>query len=491
LTGSSTGYYKEPAFEVTVSAKKKLTPFSSVYSPDVYDRKPLPDDIFNSEGAILAYKGHTLSRDKLVKVFVYVDDVFRSGDIPDGPAGAGTPLMQETARPPAETPIQKALREKEEERYQPGFELTEEYEEDTAEKIEEYLTEIEFEPIPKIKTALRSNIHNVKEIYQKKIINNMTFLVSQNNEKITIQIAEYLTQILDTNLFASDYLDMVTAVRTKNNYVTFSHALATAFYTMAIAKKLKMLRDDYFNDHLGRWLPVKTRTNTRQPSPVPFSSQLLKYIDRQKNTILIKYDNDVKEVLFERIHDLMHEYAALDPRKKNYPSLSPAYDDSMLRTLTMAAVNCDIGKLCIPNRILNKQGALTEEEWEVMRHHPALAVSKLKEVNVNLPKMFAHIIGHHIINSTVGYPAVRGTIPPETRIITVSDIYDAMTAPRHYGKQHTNAQTLQYLKEMLDRGHIDLPLYLAAAHTFQEYNHEFVKRRHRKLVESETEENVR
>jgi len=468
-----------------MSAKKKLVPFTSVFNPVEYDRKPLPDDIFNSEGAILAYRGHTLPRDKLAKVFVYVEDVFQGSDIPDAPAGA--PRKNEEHRPPVDTPIQRALREKEEEHHKPGFELTDQYEEDTADKIEQYLTEIEFEPIPKIKTALRSNIHNVKEIFQKKIINNMTFLVSQNNEQITSQIAEYLHHILDTNLFASDYLDMVTAVRTKNNYVTFSHALSTAFYTMAIAKKLRMLRDDYLvNDNLGRWLPVKTRTNARLASPVPFSGQLLKYIDRQKSTILIKYDNDVKEVLFERIHDLMHEYAALDPRKNSYPSLSPAYDDGMLRTLTMAAINCDIGKLCIPNRILNKPEALTGEEWEVMKHHPALAISKLKEVNVNIPKMFVHIIGHHILDRITGYPAVKGNIPPETKILTVSDMYDAMTSPKHYGKIYSNAQALQYIKELLEKGLIDLPLYLAAVHTFGEYNHEFVKRRHKKLSDAET-----
>jgi HD-GYP domain-containing protein (c-di-GMP phosphodiesterase class II) len=469
-----------------MSAKKKLAPFSSVYNPDDYDKKPLPDDIFNSEGAILAYRGHLLSRERLAKVFVFVDDVFKSGEIPDSADGSGAARAEGSAQPPAESPIQRALREKEEESRPPGYELTDEYEEDPAEKIEQYLTGIEFEPIPKIKTALRSNIHHVKEIYQKKIINNMIFLASQNNERITGQIAEYLNHILNANLLASDYLDMVTAIRTKNNYVTFSHALATAFYTMAIAKKLRMLREDYLNDHLGRWLPVKTHLNTRSPSPVPFSSQLLKYIDLQKNTILIKYDNDIKEVLFERIHDLMHEYATLDPRKKNYPSLSPAYDDSMLRTLTMAAINCDIGKLCIPNRILNKQGPLTEEEWEVMRHHPALGVSKLKEVDINSPKMFVHIIGHHIINSTTGYPSIKGNIPPETRIITVSDIYDAMTAPKHYGKIHSNVQAIQYMKEMLDKGYIDIPLYLAAVHTFGEYNHEFVRRRHKKISESDS-----
>ena len=153
-----------------MSIRKKLAPFTSVYRPDEFDRKPLPDDIFNSEGAILAYRGYTLPRERLVNSFVYVDDVYKSGEIPDGPADAA-PMT-------TETPIQKALKEKEEERTRPGFELTEDYLEDTAKQIEEYLTDLDFEPIPKIKTALRSNIHSVKEIFQKKIINNMIYLVS-------------------------------------------------------------------------------------------------------------------------------------------------------------------------------------------------------------------------------------------------------------------------------------------------------------------------
>ncbi|OHD66045.1 MAG: hypothetical protein A2176_09805 [Spirochaetes bacterium RBG_13_51_14] len=472
---------------------KKLVLFSQVYSTDEYDKKPLPDDILNSEGAILAHKGHAIPKEKLTNVFIAVDDVFTATSIPTGADKRDVPAAddrQDAASPvpQVETP---AAEEPSRDDYPSGLELTEEYEEESAEKIERYLVDLEFEPIPKIKTALRTNIHSMKEIFRKKIVNNMIFLVSVDNERITRQIAEYLYHILDTNLFASDYLDMVTAIRTKNNYVTFSHALSVAFYTMAIAKKLKMLKDDFLvSENLGRWLPVKTQHHSRLSGPVPFSNQLLKYIDRQTYTIMIKYDSEVKEVLLERLHDLMHEYAKIDPKKNNYPSLTPGYDENMLNLLTMAAINSDIGKLCVPNRILNKKGPLSSAEWNLMKQHPAFSVSKLKEVNVNLPKMFAHIIGHHILDEATGYPKAKGSVPPETKIITVADIYDAMTAPKHYGRIHSNAEASQFIRELHQKGSIDLPLCIAAVHTFGEYNHEFVMRRHRKVADAESSEEI-
>ena len=439
--------------------KKKLVLFTSTYNIDEHDGKPLPDTIYNKEGAILAHKGSLLPRDRLMNSFILVDEVYLHGVAEPEVRLERVPVSPESHED----------------------EISDEYEEESAEKIENYLVELDFEPIPKIKTALRSNIYNLKEIFRKKIINNMVFLDSQNNETITGQIADYLAHIVDIHLFASDYVDMLTSIRNRNNYVTFSHALAVAFYTMAIAKKVKMLREDYIlHDNLGRWLPIKTKKHNKLTNSLPFSNQLLKYIDYQKHTVNIKYEGEVKDILLERINDLMYEYAALD-RKKAYPSLAPSYDDAMLRTLTMAAINCDIGKLCMPNRILNKRGPLTPDEFEIMKQHPVYSVSKLKEIEVNQPKMFAHIISHHIIDRENGYPAVKGSIPGETKIITVADIYDAMTSPRHYGKIHTHAEALENIAGLHARGSIDLPLYLAAVHTFEEYNHEFVKRRHKKV----------
>lgn len=449
--------------------KKKLVRFSSSYTIEEHDGKPLPEDIYNSEGAILARKGSALPRERLANSYILVDETYLYGK-------PGQKVTGEQAPAPVDRSDEEISSDV----------ISDDYEEESAEKIENYLVELDFEPIPKLKTALRSNIYSVKEIFRKKIVNNMVFLDSQNNETITGQIADYLAHIVDINLYASDYIDMLTAIRNRDNYVTFSHALSVAFYTMAIAKKMKMLREDYIvRDNLGRWLPIKTKKHGKILNTLPLSTQLLKYIDYQKHTVNIKYEGEVKETLLERINDLMYEYAALDG-KKEYPSLSPAYDDAMLRVLTMAAINCDIGKLCIPNRILNKRGPLTPDEWSVMKQHPVYSVSKLKEIDVNNPRMFALIISHHIIDRENGYPAVKGNIPLETRIIMVADAYDAMTAPRHYGKIHSHAEAIENIAALRERGSIDLPLFLAAVHTFEEYNHEFIKRRNKKTTDAES-----
>ena len=103
------------------------------------------------------------------------------------------------------------------------------------------------------------------------------------------------------------------------------HALSV-FYTLSIAKKLSMLKDDMFlNDNMGRWIMMKTKKYPKAAGTVLFSNQLLKYIDYQKSNIMVKYDGKTTDILFERLHNLMHEYTKIDP-KKNYPSLAPDYD---------------------------------------------------------------------------------------------------------------------------------------------------------------------
>ena len=59
------------------------------------------------------------------------------------------------------------------------------------------------------------------------------------------------------------------------------------------------------------------------------------------------------------------------------------------KNLTMAALNMDIGKLFIPNNILNKPEKLTDDENKIMMTHPVLSVAKLKKANVANPKMLS------------------------------------------------------------------------------------------------------
>jgi putative nucleotidyltransferase with HDIG domain len=107
--------------------------------------------------------------------------------------------------------------------------------------------------------------------------------------------------------------------------------------------------------------------------------------------------------------------------------------ESRRRGLGRAALLHDIGKLGVSNAILDKPGPLDEREWEVMRSHAAHTMEILDRIGP-LHEMAAIAAAHHERLDGCGYPLGLQdlSIQRETRIITVCDFYDALTADRPY-----------------------------------------------------------
>lgn len=93
----------------------------------------------------------------------------------------------------------------------------------------------------------------------------------------------------------------------------------------------------------------------------------------------------------------------------------------------------DIGKIAIEENILNKQGKLTEEEWEEIKRHPEIGYRILSTVN-DMSEMAEFVLAHHERWDGKGYPkGLKGEeIPIQSRIIAISDTYDAITSERSY-----------------------------------------------------------
>ncbi|KQO66673.1 metal-dependent phosphohydrolase [Methylobacterium sp. Leaf87] len=105
------------------------------------------------------------------------------------------------------------------------------------------------------------------------------------------------------------------------------------------------------------------------------------------------------------------------------------------RWLRRAALLHDVGKLGVSNSILDKNGKLDEEEWRDMRNHAVLSEGILTRVAAF--RELARIGGaHHERLDGRGYPRglVADEIEPETRIVSVADVFDALTADRPYRK---------------------------------------------------------
>ena len=116
-------------------------------------------------------------------------------------------------------------------------------------------------------------------------------------------------------------------------------------------------------------------------------------------------------------------------------------------TIRAAGLLHDIGKVGIPDSILNKKGALTDEEWEPVKAHPKLGVEILRHV-IDLVNCLPVILHHHERYNGNGYPSgLKGdNIPLEARILAIADAFDAITSPRPYHEQLSSQQALNELK---------------------------------------------
>ena len=118
-----------------------------------------------------------------------------------------------------------------------------------------------------------------------------------------------------------------------------------------------------------------------------------------------------------------------------------------LYELCMAGILHDIGKVTVPDHILNKKEKLTDEEWQEMQKHAENGYRILKE-KFQLPtKAYIGVLQHHERYDGTGYPhGKKGRdISLFGRILNIADVYDALTSDRPYRKGWPPAEALEFL----------------------------------------------
>jgi putative nucleotidyltransferase with HDIG domain len=123
-------------------------------------------------------------------------------------------------------------------------------------------------------------------------------------------------------------------------------------------------------------------------------------------------------------------------------------DDRMLEAIESAALLHDVGKLGIPDRLLNKPGPLTPEEYATVKQHATLGAELLAAVPFNGP--LALIVRHHHENwDGTGYPDAlsRHEIPIGARVLSIVDCYDALTSDRPYRRAMSHDRAIAMIRE--------------------------------------------
>jgi putative nucleotidyltransferase with HDIG domain len=132
--------------------------------------------------------------------------------------------------------------------------------------------------------------------------------------------------------------------------------------------------------------------------------------------------------------------AILFGKKINYN-----FDD--LRKIGMGCILHDIGKMLIPEEILNKPTSLTDYEYEVIKNHPELGFKHLQELDVLSPLSRTVVYAHHEKIDGTGYPrGLKGNkIHEFAKIANIADVFDALTSERVYRKRWPTHKAVDYI----------------------------------------------
>lgn len=124
------------------------------------------------------------------------------------------------------------------------------------------------------------------------------------------------------------------------------------------------------------------------------------------------------------------------------------WEEDKLWEVKMGGILHDIGKIGVPDAILNKPEALTQEEFEVMKQHPACGAKILEGISFLKPAI-PYVLYHHERYDGKGYPnRLRGEqIPIQGRLMAVVDTFDAITSDRPYRKSKGFKLAIKEIKD--------------------------------------------
>lgn len=159
----------------------------------------------------------------------------------------------------------------------------------------------------------------------------------------------------------------------------------------------------------------------------------------------IEAKDEVKMLSVEVMEALAHTIDAKDKYTNGHSVRVAKYSRMIAEKMGLSAEMCeniyymgllhDIGKIGVPNEIINKPAKLTDEEYDVIKTHPGIGYGILSEIK-SRPDLATGALWHHERYDGKGYPEHKAgeDIPLEARIIAVADTYDAMTSNRSYRK---------------------------------------------------------
>jgi putative nucleotidyltransferase with HDIG domain len=190
--------------------------------------------------------------------------------------------------------------------------------------------------------------------------------------------------------------------------------------------------------------------------------ELLSAIGKQAGVAIrrARLRDDLVEGYYSTVRTLVAAVEAKDSYTRGHSERVTAYAmtlgeilglaEEKMDVLRLSSLLHDIGKIGVPESVLNKPGKLTDEEWLVIRRHPEVGATIVKNIKGQDIDFIATIIRHHHERfDGKGYPdGLSGEeIPMLARVLAVADSYDAMTSKRSYRGSLSKKQVVSELSQ--------------------------------------------
>ncbi len=180
-------------------------------------------------------------------------------------------------------------------------------------------------------------------------------------------------------------------------------------------------------------------------------------LSRRAGKAMQEYSSGHRGKIHDAVASLVSALAAKDPLTRDHTERCSWYSAELAEelglggeetsVLRLASLLHDIGKLVMPDEVLCKPGPLNQDEWGVMRQHPVSAMHILSQMD-SVAEALPAIFHHHERFDGSGYPdgLTREEIPLASRILMVTDAFDAMTSDRPYRKAMTIEAAVEELE---------------------------------------------
>lgn len=225
--------------------------------------------------------------------------------------------------------------------------------------------------------------------------------------------------------YAGADVSMTEVYRSIMTYVLIIIIIATVFLVACIFIGLKMS----INNHKANELEILKERQLRD-------KKLIREIIESFAKVI-----DMKDSYTQGHSSRVAKYTAMLAKELGY-------DEDTIEQYYNIALMHDIGKIGIPDQVLNKPGKLTEDEYNIIKSHTMRGYEALKSISL-MPEIVVGAEAHHERPDGKGYPygLKNGEIPRVAQIIAVADTFDAMYSDRPYRKRMNYDKAVSIIRD--------------------------------------------